>query len=98
MSHFFVGSHQEVASIRQGRKARWAAWQHDKAMPLELQIADNFRTKEAIDVAGGGDFKAGPDFLSNDAAADEFTALEDEDFPPCASEVSGSHEAIMSCA
>ena len=97
MGHFFVGSHQQVAAIGQGRETRWAARQHGKAMALEFEIADDFRTEEAVDVTGGGDFEAGPEFLGDDAAADEFAAFEDEDFSSRAREISGSDEAVMAC-
>ena len=40
-------------------------------MAFKFEIADDFRTEEAVHIAGGGDFKAGPEFLGNDAAANQ---------------------------
>src|SRR6266542_2686329 len=95
MGHRLVGTHQEVAPVGQRRKTRRAAGQHGKAVALELQLADDFRAKEAVDVAGGGNFKAGPQCLGDDATADEFAAFEDEDSAPGAGQVGGGHQAVV---
>jgi len=73
-------------------------WQHDKALAFEFEITDDFRPEEAVDVAGGGDFKAGPEFLGDDASADPFAAFEHEDFSPGAGEIRGSDETVMARA
>src|SRR5438445_765556 len=97
MGHFFVGTHEEVAAIGQGSETRWVARQHGEPMAPQLQIADDFRTEKAVDVAGGGDLEAGPKFFGDDAASDEFAAFKHEDFFSRAGEVSGRHEAVMTC-
>src|SRR6267378_4587791 len=98
MRHFFVGSHEEVATIRQGREARWAARQHGKAVALEFEIADDFRTEKAIDVAGGGNLKTRPKLFGDDTAPDEFAAFEDENFSSGAGEISRSYKAVVTRA
>src|SRR6266581_2666619 len=67
-------------------------------MSLEFEIANDLRTKEAIDVTGRGDFEARPKFFGHDAASNEFAPFEDEHFSSRAGEVSGGHQAVMTCA
>ena len=80
MGHFFVGPHEEVTAVRQGRETRGAARKHHEAMAFELEIADDFGTEKAVDVAGGRDLKARPEFLGHHAAADDFAPFEHKDF------------------
>jgi hypothetical protein len=98
MGHFFVGSHKEVAAAGQRRETGWVARQYGKAMAFEVEIAYDFRTEKAVDIAGGGDLEAGPKFLRHDAASDQSAPFEDEDLETCAGEISGSHEAVMTRA
>ena len=46
-----------------------------EAVPLEIEIADDLRPQEAVDVRRGRDLEARPDFFRDARAADEFAPL-----------------------
>ena len=98
MGHLLVGPHQQVAAVGEGGEARRTARQHLEAVPLELQIADDLRTEEAVDVAGGGDLEAGPELFGDGAAAEQFAAFEDEHLAAGSREIGGGDQAVVAGA
>ena len=97
MRHFLVGAHQQVAAIGQGSEAGRAAWKHDETMPLQFQVANDFRSKQTVDITGGGNFEAPPQFFGHDTTADQLTAFQDQNLPSCPRQVSRGHKAVMPC-
>src|SRR5207237_7452413 len=61
----------------------------------EVQVADNRRVKEAVDVRGGRDLEAGEGLLGDAGAADDVAALKHQDAQAGAGEVAGSHEPVV---
>src|SRR6186713_1132150 len=98
MGHLLVGTHEQIAAVGKGGETGRAAWQHREAVPLEFKVADNFGTEQTVDVAGGGDLKAGPEFLGHNASADQFATFEDKDLAAPASEIGRGDEAIVAGA
>src|SRR5882762_4567360 len=95
MGHLLVRSHEQITTIRQRCETRRAARDHDEPMTFQLKVADDFRTEQTVDITGSRDFEPGPEFLGDDAAADEFAAFEDKDFSASARQIGGSDEAVM---
>src|ERR1051326_6250419 len=106
MSHFFVRSHQQIAacrarrrkSIGQGRKTRGTARQHGKSVTLQLQITNNLGTKQAVDIAPGGDFKPGPDSSGTHAPSEKSRPSKDETLLSRTGKISSRDQAVVTRA
>ena len=74
--HLLVRSHHEGAAVGKGREGRRAARQQLEAVAVQLELANDLRTQQAVDVRGGRDLVARPDLFGDAGAADQLAPLE----------------------
>ncbi len=96
--HLLVGAHHERAAVEEWRERRWTARQQLEAKAMQLELLDDLRTQQAVDVGGGRHLVAGPDLFSHACAADELTSLEHAYGFPCAREIRCTDERVVAPA
>ena len=73
-----VRAHHQRAAVGERRERRRVPRQDLEAVRGQLQVADDLRAEQAVDVGGGGDLEAGEGLLGDARAADDVAPLEDQ--------------------
>ena len=92
---FLVRSHQQEAAVRERREGRGAARQELEAVPGELQVPDDLRAQQAVDVRRGGHLEPGPQLFRDARPTDQLAPLEHQHPHPRAREIGRRHEAVV---
>ena len=90
-----VRAQHQRAAVGERRERGRVPREHLEAVWREVQIADDRRAEEAVDVGGGRDLEAGQDLLGDARAADDVAPLEHEHAQPGAGEVARGHEPVV---
>ena len=90
-----VRAHQQRAPVGERCERGGVSGENLVAVGGQLQIADDRRVEEAVDVGGGGDLEAGERLLGDAGAADDVAPLEDEHAQPGAREVARGHQPVV---
>src|SRR3954464_6248430 len=87
----------EVIPIRH-RRERPVERQDLEPVPRQVQLANDFRTKQRDDGRTDRVLEAGMKLLGDGRAADQVAPFEDQDFAPRPREIRGVHETVMPAA
>ena len=90
-----ISAHQQRAPVGERRERRRLSGQDLVAIRGELQVADDLRVEEAVDVGGGRDLEAWEGLLGHTGAADDVPPLEDHHAQPGTREVARRHEPVV---
>ena len=85
----------QVPPVQERRKGCRIALDGFEAVIVQSQIANDFRTEEAVDVGCRRDFEARKDFLGYACAADDVTPLENQDLPLRARVIARGDQAVV---
>jgi len=90
-----VWAHQQRPPVGERRERRGVSGEDLVAVGGQLQVADDRRVEEAVDVGGGGDLEAGERLLGDAGAADDVAPLKDKHAQPGAREVARGHQPVV---
>ncbi len=93
-----VGPHRQAAAIGQRRERRRRARQNLEPVFPQLQLADDFREKQADHIGGGRDLVARPELLGGRAAAQHVPPLEHAHLLPGPGQIRGANQSVVSAA
>ena len=94
-SQICVRAHRQRAPVGERRERRGVARQDLVAVRGQLQVADDRRMEQAVDVGGGRDLVAGEGLLGDAGAADDIPPLEHQHALPGARQVAGGHQSVV---
>ena len=90
-----VGAHHQRAPVGERRERRRIAGEYLVAVCGQVQVADDLRVEEAVDVGSGGDLEAGKRLLGDAGAPDDVAPLEDQHAEPGPRQVAGGDQPVV---